>query len=72
MIRFVALVLPLAFAACASTSSDKNGEVYTERVYRTGSNLPVKDPTSRSDARNVDPEEVRRALERARPSPMTN
>ncbi|MDQ6618726.1 MAG: hypothetical protein M3Z31_03350 [Pseudomonadota bacterium] len=36
-------VTVLTLAGCATTTPDDQQGTYTERVYRTGSNLPVRD-----------------------------
>ena len=48
---FVAAVLIVS--GCATTSEETN-TVHTERTYRTGSNLPVRDRNS-PDVKTVDP-----------------
>ncbi len=47
----------LLLSACASstTSSAPTAEVREERTYRTGSNLPVRDPVSSSPTTTASP-----------------
>ena len=43
------VVLPMLLAACASTDTPSSSNASRdERVYRTGSNVPVRDPVSSS------------------------
>lgn len=58
-----ALIVQFA-AACADLPKEKTS--YTEpKVYRTGSNIPVKDYGAMSDVKVVDPKAVRGALDGA-------
>jgi type IV pilus biogenesis protein CpaD/CtpE len=53
-------VIPLLLAGCASTdSSTASNASREERVYRTGSNLPVRDPVSSSPTTTADPSVLR-------------
>ncbi len=61
-----ALALALALQGCA-TPGDST-EVHTDKEYRTGSNIPVRDRTSHSDAKSYDPDSVREAVQRAMPA----
>lgn len=56
------------FAGCASTETAPGAEPkpVTERVYRTGSNIPVRDPVQ------LTPEEKERQAEAARNSLMVS
>lgn len=54
----------LACVACAQTSVD-SAEPREERVYRTGSNLPVRDKDAASDVKVVDPA----SIDRGAPAP---
>lgn len=47
-----ALVLAGAVAGCATTAGD-TAEAKPEKVYRTGSNLPVRDPSQASEVKQV-------------------
>ncbi len=51
-----ATVLAALLAACATPSPDKAD--YQAPVYRTGSNLPVRDGGSASNVQTVDPNSV--------------
>jgi hypothetical protein len=65
-LKKVILILSLVCTACA-TAPDQTAEPREEKVYRTGSNIPVA-RGSRSDVSNVDPESVRDAVSRSVPS----
>ena len=53
-------VLPMLLAACASTDAPSTSNASREeRVYRTGSNVPVRDPVSSSPTTTADPSAVR-------------
>lgn len=61
MYRFALATVAVALCAgCASSNESPaaGSEVRTERVYRTGSNLPTTE-ISRSATRTVDPETIR-------------
>ncbi|MEP7328274.1 MAG: hypothetical protein ABI777_03605 [Betaproteobacteria bacterium] len=52
--------LPLVLAACASSNTPPTPiEVREERVYRTGSNLPMRDPVAASPTTTADPSVLR-------------
>ncbi len=54
------VVLPMLLAACASTESPNSSNASRdERIYRTGSNVPVRDPVSSSPTTTVDPSALR-------------
>ena len=46
--QLLVVVLPILLAACASTEPTPTSASREERVYRTGSNLPMRDPVSSS------------------------
>ena len=49
-------VIPLLLAACASTDAPTSSNASRdERVYRTGSNVPVRDPVSSSPTTITNP-----------------
>ena len=49
-------VLPMLLAACASTDAPNTSNASRdERVYRTGSNVPVRDPVSSSPITTTTP-----------------
>lgn len=53
-------LFPLLLAACASAdSSTTSNASREERVYRTGSNVPVRDPVSSSPTTTADPSALR-------------
>ena len=59
---YLALILGAGLVAgCASTSDDQTQEAKSPRVYRTGSNIPVKD-----DSPPATPEERARTIEEIR------
>jgi len=59
LILLVALPVLLAACASSSTSTTSSSQPKEERVYRTGSNLPVRDPVSSSPTSTVDPSVMR-------------
>lgn len=53
-------LIPLLLAACASTDAPSTSNASRdERVYRTGSNVPVRDPVSSSPTTTADPSALR-------------
>jgi hypothetical protein len=52
--NIMAVVIALLVSACATTP-DQAAESRVEKEYRTGSNIPMRDRTARSDAKDVDP-----------------
>lgn len=49
--QLLVALIPVFLAACATTdSSTTSSAPREERAYRTGSNLPVRDPVSSSPA----------------------
>jgi uncharacterized lipoprotein YmbA len=61
-----ATVLAALLAACATPAADKAD--YQPPVYRTGSNLPVRDPTALTNVRTVDPNSVNPMINPGMPS----
>jgi hypothetical protein len=57
MKEFTIAFLALICAACASTA-DPTAESGDEKLYRTGSNLPVRERNGPSDAKSVDPASI--------------
>jgi hypothetical protein len=53
-LAFVASVFAFV-AGCATTTDDKSAEPRQEKVYRTGSNIPVRDSGSPSSTQSFDP-----------------
>ncbi len=56
----LAALAALTLCACASTSTSTTGDApsrstYEEKEYRTGSRIPVRDSTSASPAKTLDP-----------------
>ena len=60
-----AFSLALATHGCATPS--ESGEINTDKVYRTGSNIPVRDRSSPSDASSVDPAAMQDAITKSLP-----
>jgi hypothetical protein len=60
--------LALICAACASTA-DRTAESPEDKVYRTGSNLPVRDRNAISDVKTVDPASIQSLRDRASGAP---
>ena len=52
-------LLPLVLGACASNSEPTTNAAREDRVYRTGSNLPARDPVSSSPTNTADPSALR-------------
>jgi hypothetical protein len=53
-------LIPLLLAACAATDAPSTSNASRdERVYRTGSNVPVRDPVSSSPTTTADPSALR-------------
>lgn len=53
-------VISLLLAGCASTDTSTSSNASREdRVYRTGSNVPVRDPVSSSPTTTADPSALR-------------
>jgi uncharacterized lipoprotein YmbA len=61
-----ATVLAALVAGCATPSQDKPD--YQAPVYRTGSNLPVRDSNSASNVQTVDPQSLDRMTRPGMPS----
>jgi hypothetical protein len=61
-----ALGTVLLVQGCATTP-DESGEIHTDKVYRTGSNIPVRDRGGPSDAKSYDPASVEDAVRRSGP-----
>lgn len=61
MVRVPALtaatVLAALVSACATPAAEDKAD-YQAPVYRTGSNLPVRDPGAMSNVQTVDPKSV--------------
>jgi len=58
----------LLLVACASPSSSKSDEVPVQKSYRTGSNLPVRDPSSGSSAvQGADNQDTQQMLNKPAP-----
>ena len=57
--------LALASHGCATPSD--SAEVRTDKEYRTGSNIPVRDRASSADARSYDPTSVQDAISKSPP-----
>ncbi len=54
----LAALAALTLCACAATSTTGNApsqSTYEEKEYRTGSRIPVRDSTSASPAKSLDP-----------------
>ena len=60
-------ILALFAQGCATTPD--SGEIHTNKEYRTGSNIPVRDPSSPSDSKSYDPASVQDALRSSPPMP---
>ena len=60
-----AFALALAAHGCATPGESE--EIRTDKEYRTGSNIPVRDRASASDAKSYDPASVQDALQRSMP-----
>jgi hypothetical protein len=64
----LALVLEASLiAGCAGTPGDPRTEAPAPKVYRTGSNIPVKD-----DSPPMTPEERQRAMDQVRAATQTS
>ncbi|HVO88871.1 MAG TPA: hypothetical protein VMV45_10030 [Casimicrobiaceae bacterium] len=63
--------LALLCAGCASTGEEQ--APHEQKVYRTGSNVPVRDPTAPSRVQTADPSSIQDALRRGggRPGSVT-
>jgi hypothetical protein len=59
MKMLIAAALPLLLVACASTSNSASNEPTEQKVYRTGSNLPVRDPEATTPNKTVDPSTIK-------------
>lgn len=58
--QLLLVIIPLLLAGCASTEAPTSSNASREeRVYRTGSNLPVRDPVSSSPTTTADPSTLR-------------
>jgi hypothetical protein len=65
----VILIFGLVCTACATTP-DQTAEPREEKVYKTGSNIPVGDRRGGPESTTIDPEAVRDAVSRSsRPLP---
>lgn len=62
--RVLLLLLALTGAACAELPESQSVSPREERIYRTGSNIPVHDRNSRGEVLTLDPESVRDAVKR--------
>ncbi|HET9046622.1 MAG TPA: hypothetical protein VFO33_06670 [Casimicrobiaceae bacterium] len=61
----------LALVAHGCATMDPSEEVRTEKEYRTGSNIPVRDRAGTGDAKSYDPTSVQDALQRSAPRAPT-
>jgi len=59
----VAVVGASLLFGCASTPDDKDAEARTEKVYRTGSNIPVRDSSARSEGKTMSADDFERMRE---------
>ena len=57
----------LAVAAHGCATMDPSEEVRTDKEYRTGSNIPVRDRAATGDVKSYDPTSVQDALQRSAP-----
>ncbi len=64
--QLLTAVIPFLLAACASTDPTPASASREERAYRTGSNLPVRDPVSSSPTTVAAPPEARTGTPAAR------
>jgi len=62
-----AFTLALVTHGCATPS--ESGEIRTDKEYRTGSNIPVRDRASRGEATSYDPASVQDAISKSLPPP---
>lgn len=61
--RMAHIVLALMALVCAGCGTpDPQAEPREERVYRTGSNIAVRDRDAKSGVESADPESVRRSM----------
>ena len=71
MLRVPALTAATAVAAllsaCATPGAENKAD-YQPPVYRTGSNLPVRDPAAASGVQSVDPQSLDRLSRPGMPS----
>jgi hypothetical protein len=56
-----AALLALSFAACSTPSTQTASEPQEDKVYRTGSRIPVKDPES-SSSKSIDVQSVQDSM----------
>ena len=61
----LALVLPACalLASCATGEEAANAPPREEKIYRTGSNIPVRDRSAPTEVKTADPESLQRALD---------
>ena len=59
MKRLLLAAIPLLLVACASTTDNKSADPGETKVYRTGSNLPVRDPEPSTTTRTVNPSAIK-------------
>jgi hypothetical protein len=52
------LAATLGFSACATTDSSSTAAPREEKIYRTGSNIPVRDPDALTNVKRADPSTV--------------
>jgi len=57
----------LAIFAHGCATMDASEDVRTDKEYRTGSNIPVRDRASSSDTKSYDPASVQDSLQRTMP-----
>jgi hypothetical protein len=67
--RALILLLALAISACAELP-EQSAEARAERVYRTGSNVPVHERTSSGRVLTLDGDSTEELIRRAQPLPM--
>jgi hypothetical protein len=56
-----AALLALSFAGCSTPSTQTASEAQEDKIYRTGSRIPVKDPES-SSSKSIDVQGVQDSM----------
>ena len=67
--KVLLLLLALTGAACAELPESQSASPREERIYRTGSNIPMHDRNSKGEVLTLDPESVRDVLGRGQRMP---
>lgn len=67
--RAIVAAMLLGMVAACSSVPEQSAATHEKKVYRTGSNLPVRDNGAESNVQTADPEALKRAINAPAASP---